>query len=133
MGDTTFTAPASAIVGQPFDLSLTNAQVPGFPNVTTFSYVFDCGIGIYIPSGTTNNASCSYGTAPTILVRGLVIDPDADSTEFLAAVVVKTPQDATTALKTDVAATSLSPDIRRSLVVKLDAAIAAIAANNKGT
>jgi hypothetical protein len=124
-----FTAPASVIVGQPITLSLSNAQVPGYPQATTFAYAFDCGGGSFTPSppGNASTATCPTSTAGTRVVRGKVVDEDFDESIYSATVTIKNAQQATTDLVAEVQLAPLAPDIRKSLMAKLDAALTAIA------
>ena len=128
----TFVAPAAVVVGQPVALALTSAQVPGYPSVTSFDYAFDCGTGSYGAASTTATATCPTSTAGTLTVRGKVIDPDADFTEYTASVSVLTAEQATTALGTAVGGTPLPDDVRQGLLGKLAAAAEAIARGNTG-
>jgi hypothetical protein len=122
----TFTAPASVIVGQTFELSLSNAQVPGYPAATQFTYAFDCGSGLTAAS-TSSTASCPSTVAGTLAVRGLVIDQDGDAGTYSASVLVKTASEGTIDLQAEIDAASLSPDLRKALLSKLNAALDAIA------
>jgi hypothetical protein len=83
----TFSAPATAEEGQPFTLTLSNAQVPGHPDVTAFTYAFDCGDGPgYAPPSSTASRSCPTSSAGSRSVKGKVIDPDLDQAEYTATV-----------------------------------------------
>jgi hypothetical protein len=85
----TFTAPATVAAGQPFTLTLSNAQVPGHPDVTDFTYAFDCGDGLgYADPSSTASRSCPTSGAGSRSVKGKVIDPDLDFTEYTATVEV---------------------------------------------
>jgi hypothetical protein len=62
------------VAGQPFTLALTNAQIPGYPGVTTFTYAFDCGDGAgYVASAETSR-SCPTTAAGPRAVQAKVID-----------------------------------------------------------
>jgi alpha-tubulin suppressor-like RCC1 family protein len=125
----TFGAPSAAVIlGGSFPLTLTNAQVPGYPSATTFTYAFDCGSGTYGSASATASVSCAATTAGVRTARGRVIDQDGDATEYTASVTVVTPAQATGALRELVLASTLAPDIRRALSAKLDDAIKALAA-----
>jgi hypothetical protein len=63
-------------------------------------------------------------------VRGRVIDQDGDGETYTAAVTIRTPAAGTTDLRTSIDAATLSPDLRRALMTKLDAALAALARGN---
>jgi hypothetical protein len=125
----TFSAPASVIVGQPIPLGLTNAQVPGYPQETIFTYAFDCGSGSFTPSvpGSASTASCPTSTTGTLVVRGKVADRHHSETIYSATVSIKNTQQATTDLLEEVRLAPLAPDIRKALTTKLDAALSAIA------
>jgi hypothetical protein len=70
-------------VGDAFTLALTNAQVPGHPEATSFTYAFDCGDGSGYGAATPSaNAGCLAAGAGTRTVRGKVIDQDGDLTEY---------------------------------------------------
>jgi Regulator of Chromosome Condensation (RCC1) repeat protein len=130
----TFTAPASVVVTAPIGLALTNAQVPGYPSATAFTFAFDCGAGSgYAAAGAASTASCSTSAAGTRTVRGKVIDQDGDSHEYAAVVTIKSAQQGTTDLRASVSGATLSPDIRKALLSKLDAALKAIAQGKPGT
>ena len=122
----TFTAPASVIVGQPITLSLSNAQVPGYPSATTFTYAFDCGAGFDGLSYPQPTASCSTTTAGTRLVQGRVIDQSGDAATYSATVTIKSAQQGTSDLSALVSAAPLAPDIRKALLSKLNSALTAI-------
>lgn len=125
----TFTAPATAIVGQPIAVALTNARVPG-GYTSTFTYAFDCGAGTYRAASTSASTSCSAATAGPLTVRGKVIDQDGDSTEYAATVTVLTIAQGIQRLRDVVAASGIAADVRRGLTDKLDASSAALARDN---
>lgn len=122
----TFSAPASVIVGQNIALALSGAQVPGYPLATAFTYAFDCGSGFGSASATATT-SCATSTAGSRTVRGKVIDQDLDATTYAAVVTVKSAAQGTTDLSTEISSAGLAPDIRNALIVKLNAALKAIA------
>ena len=124
----TFTAPATVVVGQPVALALMNAQVPGYPEATAFTYAFDCGSGVYGAASASNTASCPATAAGTLTVRGRVTDQSDDVAVYAATVTVLSAAQATTALRTAVAGATLAPDIRPALTSKLDDALKALAA-----
>ncbi len=121
----TFTAPGSVIVGQPIPLALTNAQVPGFPGATSFTYAFDCGSG-FASASSASTTSCATTTSGTRTVQGKVIDQDGDAALYSASVSVLSVPAATTQLRAEVSASTLSPDIRKAFFAKLDAALKAL-------
>jgi hypothetical protein len=84
----TFTAPASVVAGQPVVLAFTDAQVPGHPQATTFTYAFDCGSGTYGAASSTATASCPTNGVGTLTVRGRVADQDGDTASYGATVAV---------------------------------------------
>ena len=89
-------APASVFVGQAVLLHLSNARVPGHPEVTSFTYAFNCGDGNgYGGFSTRNTGTCSPSAAGTWTVKGTVKDPDGDTQEYTATVEVTTPLDNT--------------------------------------
>jgi hypothetical protein len=122
----TFTAPASVIVGQDIALALSGALVPGYPAATDFTYAFDCGSGFGAASAAAT-ANCSTSTAGSRTVRGKVIDQDLDATTYSATVMVKSAAQGTTDLSAEVSSAALSPDVRKALLAKLNAALKAIA------
>ena len=122
----TFTAPASVIVGQNIALSLSGAQVPGYPSATTFTYAFDCGSGFGSASAIAT-ANCATSTAGSRTVKGRVIDQDLDGTTYTATVMVKSAAQGTSDLSTEISSASLAPDIRKALLTKLSSALKAIA------
>lgn len=84
-----FTAtPATVGAGSSFSLTLSDAQVPGYPGATTFTFAFDCGDGAgYGAFGTLSTATC--GTTITVgqrTVKGTVRDQDGDVAEYTATV-----------------------------------------------
>jgi hypothetical protein len=120
--------PTAVAVGQSFTLRLTNAQVPGYPEATEFTYAFDCGGGTYGAASTSNSATCTTSAGGSLPVRGKVIDEDDDFTEYTATVEVLAVTQALAELRASVAASSIIPDLRRALIAKLDAAAAALVA-----
>jgi hypothetical protein len=80
--------PGSVSATQSFTLAMTNAQVPGYPATTTFTYAFDCGAGTYGVPSATATASCPTSVAGALTVRGKVIDQDGDVAEYQASVSV---------------------------------------------
>lgn len=130
-----FTAPASVIVGQPIALALTNAQVPGYPQATTFTYAFDCGSGSFAPTvpGSASTASCPTSAPGTRAVRGKVLDADQSEAVYAATVTVKSAAQGTTDLIGEIQVAPLQPDLRKALTAKLDAALAAIAKGKTGS
>jgi hypothetical protein len=121
----TFTAPPSVIVGQPIALALADAQVPGYPSATSFLYAFDCGAGFNFASSVAT-ASCPTTSAGIRSVGGKVIDQDDDFTTYTATVTVKSAEQGTTDLGTDISLATLSPDLRKALLAKLNSALDAI-------
>jgi hypothetical protein len=115
------------VVTEPIPLALTNAQVPGYPSATAFTYAFDCGSGSYGVTGSSATASCPTSIAGSRTVRGKVVDQDGDKTEYSATVTVKSAPEATSDLRLSVTGVPLAPDIRKALLSKLDAALKAIA------
>jgi hypothetical protein len=125
----TFGAPtAPVVVGQSFTLTLTDAQVPGHPEATAFTYAFDCGTGTYAGTSTTASRSCATPVAGALTVRGKVIDQSGDIAAYTASVTVLSAAQATAALRDRVATGALVPDLRRALTAKLDDALKALAA-----
>jgi alpha-tubulin suppressor-like RCC1 family protein len=85
----TFSAPASVQAGQSFTLALSDAQVPGHPSATIFTYAFDCGDGAgYGSFSTSSSVSCPTSTAGSRSVKGTVRDQDGDQTGYTAMVEV---------------------------------------------
>lgn len=128
----TFTAPAAVIVTASIELVFSNAQVPGYPSATSFTFAFDCGSGFAAPT-TAATTSCPTSTAGTRTVRGKVIDQDGDTQSYTATVSVQSAQQGTTDLRGAITTAPLSPDIRKALLSKLDAALRAIAKGNTAT
>ncbi|HZI28498.1 MAG TPA: hypothetical protein VFD64_10085 [Gemmatimonadaceae bacterium] len=122
----TFNAPSSIAVNASIPLSLTNALVPGYPTATTFTYAFNCGGGYSTPSS-SNTFSCPTTATGTRLVKGKVIDQDGDEAEYTKVVSVKDASESTTDLKVAISTATLSPDVRKALTAKLNAALDAIA------
>jgi hypothetical protein len=123
----TFAAPTSVIVGQPIALSLSNAQVPGYPAATSFTYAFDCGTGVFDSPSSVSTASCPTTGVGARVVQGRVIDQDLDAATYAATVTVKSAEQGMTDLRADVAGAALAPDIRKALLTKLESALKAIA------
>ena len=125
----TFSAPTSVIVGQPIPVALTNAQVPGHPEATAFTYAFDCGAG-YAAAANAASANCATTTPGSRTVKAKVIDKDGDVGEYSKTVTVVSGSNAITQLKAAIAAeSSVSSTLRNPLRAKLDAALSAIAKN----
>jgi hypothetical protein len=121
-------SPTAVAAGQSFTLRLTNAQVPGYPSATAFTYAFDCGSGTYGAASVTNSATCTTSAGGSLTVRGKVIDVDGDFTEYTSSVSVLAVTQSLGALRAAVAAIAIIPDLRRALLAKLDAAAAAFVA-----
>lgn len=83
----TFNAPASALAGSPFTLSLTNASDAAPADVPGLKYAFDCGGG-YGPFLAANTAVCPTDSTGTRSVGGKVRDNDGGETEYRATVIV---------------------------------------------
>jgi uncharacterized protein len=79
----TFNAPATALAGFPFTISLTNPSDPA--PADTFTYRFDCGTG-YGGYGAASSASCTATSAGPVSVRGTIRDDDGGSHEYTATV-----------------------------------------------
>ena len=80
-------SPAPVVLGQPFTLSLDNAQVAGYSGSVTFSYAFDCGDGTgYSAFGPSNSAICTTSSVGNRTAKGIVRDQDGDQTEYNASV-----------------------------------------------
>jgi hypothetical protein len=122
----TFSAPASVIVGQDIALSLSGAQVPGYPSATSFTYAFDCGSG-FGSASTVATTNCPTSTAGSVTVKGRVIDQDLDGATYTATVTVKSAAQGTSDLSTEISTAPLAPDIRKALLAKLSSALKAIA------
>ena len=123
--EATFHAPASVIVGQPIELLLSDAHVPGFPSTTSFLFAFDCGTGFGSP-GTTASTSCPTDATGVRSVGGRVIDMDADYSTYTAEVAILTVEEGTADLIDQIDEASLSPDLRKALRAKLNAALSAL-------
>jgi hypothetical protein len=125
----TFSAPTAPVInGQSFTLTLTNAQVPGYPAATAFTYAFDCGGGTFGAATNGNSATCPTTATGSLSVRGKVIDQDGDANTYSASVTVLSAVQLTTALRASVVAATLTPDLRPALTAKLDDALKALAA-----
>jgi hypothetical protein len=124
----TLEVPSSIAVNGSIPITFTNAQVPGYPNATSFTYAFAClGNGHFSEWSSSNSYSCPTTTTGTKKVYGLVRDEDGAWNEFSAETnVVEAPQ-ATADLKLAISTASLSPDLRKALTAKLNAALDAIA------
>ncbi|HWI63279.1 MAG TPA: PKD domain-containing protein [Symbiobacteriaceae bacterium] len=84
----TFSAPASAVTGQAFAISLSGAADPSSADMAAgFTYAFDCGAG-YGAFGPADSAACTAtGTGPQT-VRSKVMDKDGGVSEYSATVQV---------------------------------------------
>jgi hypothetical protein len=79
--------PSSVPANGSFTLSLANAQVPGYPQATAFTYAFDCGDGSgYGVASLSASLTCTAQPAGLRTVRGKVIDQDGDAAEYSATV-----------------------------------------------
>ncbi len=122
----TFVASTSVIVTSPISLALLNAQVPGYPSATSFTYRFSCGSGLSTASA-INTATCPTSVAGTISVVGRVVDQDGDYATYTAQVQVKTAAQGTADLQAAISGATLTPDLRKALSAKLNAALDALA------
>jgi alpha-tubulin suppressor-like RCC1 family protein len=129
----TFAAPATVVAGQSITLALTDAQVPGHPEATRFTYAFDCGSGAFAAVTSSSTASCATSVAGPRTVRGQVIDQDQDATPYSAVVTVLTPTQATQQLRAAVAASGISAKVAAGLIDKLDAALTALGRGQTAT
>jgi hypothetical protein len=120
----TFHAPASATVGTPFTVSLTDPHDPSVAD--TFTYAFDCGSG-YGPFGSAASASCSTLVPGPLTVRGTIRDKDGGATEYTATVNVAVTFDSLCEL---VKRYSTNADVASGLCSKLAAAADATARGN---
>jgi hypothetical protein len=82
--------PAMITAGQTITLALASAYDPGSVDTATgFTYAFDCGTGAgAVSTGNTANMVCSYPTAGSFTVRGLIRDKDGGIGEFTMLVTV---------------------------------------------
>lgn len=123
--EATFHAPSSVIVGQSIDLSMSGANIPGYPAATSFTFAFDCGTGFGTP-GSTAAASCPTSATGSRTVGGRVIDAAGDFSTYSAVVAILTPEEGAIDLDGQVDDAVLSPDLRKALRSKLKAALSAI-------
>lgn len=86
-----FVAPTEVVAGTAFTLALTDAQVPGQPQETAFTYAFDCGVGGLTTPSTTPSVACPTSTTGTRTVRARVTDRANDYSEYSATVWVRGP------------------------------------------
>ena len=124
----TLNGPTSIVVNASIPLTLTNAQVPGYPNSNSFTYAFDCvGNGHFSEWSSSNTFSCPTTTTGTKRVHGMVRDEDgAFSANYrLDVTVIDAPQ-ATADLKVAISTATLSPDLRKPLSAKINVALEAI-------
>ena len=85
----TFGASARVTALDTIRLTLTGAQVPGYPNATAFKAQFDCGGGLgYGLVTTASTAACVASVAGTRVVRAKIIDQDGDATTYSKTVIV---------------------------------------------
>ena len=85
----TFAYPTSVASGTDITLSLTDAEVPGYPAATSFSYAFDCGDGSgYGAFGSSNTIDCPSSLVGSRAVKGKVKDQDGDVTQYTGTVEV---------------------------------------------
>jgi hypothetical protein len=78
----TFDAPASAVAGFPFELSLTSPDDPSGPDdAAGFTYAFDCGSG-YGPFTPSNTATCTASSGGSLGVGGKIRDKDNGVSEY---------------------------------------------------
>ncbi len=83
----TFNAPATALAGVPFTLSLANAADAAPADVPGLTYAFDCGNG-YGAFTTAHSASCTSLAVGTLSVGGKVRDDDGGVREYRDTVAV---------------------------------------------
>jgi predicted extracellular nuclease len=86
----TFSAPASALAGFPFTLSLTSPNDPSTADTTAgFTYAFNCGEGAgYGSFGTDSSKSCTALDVGPVTVHGKIRDKDSGEREYTATVQV---------------------------------------------
>jgi predicted extracellular nuclease len=91
-------APASALVGSPFTVSLALPTDPSAADTAAgFTYAFDCGSG-YGPFSAIASASCSSTTAGPLTVRAKIRDKDLGVREYSATVQIAVTADSLCAL-----------------------------------
>jgi hypothetical protein len=84
----TFSAPASAIQGTAYSLSMSQPSDPSSADTSAgFTYAFDCGAG-YGPATVAATASCNAPDKPSVTVRGKAIDKDGGYSEYSRTVAV---------------------------------------------
>ncbi len=83
----TFNAPAGALAGFPFTLTLTNATDAAPADRPGLTYAFDCGSG-YAPYSASSTAACPTDRVGPLSVGGKVRDDDGGVTEYRAIVAV---------------------------------------------
>ena len=86
----TISAPASALAGFAFTVSLTNPSDPSAADTAAgFTYAFDCGDGGgYVSSGTSSSTSCTALDVGAVTVRGKILDRDDGENPYTATVQV---------------------------------------------
>jgi len=125
----TFTAPATASAGFPFELSLTSPHdVSAADTAAGFTYAFDCGSG-YGAFGSTATATCSTSDAGARSVGAKIRDKDSGVTEYRGTVDVVVTYESLCRLVQQVVS---DPAIAQALCDKLAAASAAAARGNTG-
>jgi alpha-tubulin suppressor-like RCC1 family protein len=84
----TFNAPSTVEEGSSADLSLADAQVPGYDG-SPFVFAFDCGSG-YGAFSSASQASCPTVDGPaSVEVGGVVRDRDGDTREYRATLTIE--------------------------------------------
>jgi predicted extracellular nuclease len=88
--DATFSAPASALAGFPFSISLASPHDPsGADTAAGFTYAFDCGDGAgYGSFGAGSSKACIALDVGAVTVRGKIRDKDNGEREYKATVQV---------------------------------------------
>ncbi len=85
----TFNAPATAIVGNPFTVSLTGGADPSTADTAAgFSYAFDCGTG-YQAFGGSPSATCVISSTGTHNLGGRIRDKDLGARPYGASISVR--------------------------------------------
>jgi hypothetical protein len=124
----TLDVPASIVVKANIPLTFINAQVPGYPNATSFTYSFAClSNGHFSAWSTINTFSCPTSTTGTMKVYGRVRDEDGAHEEYSGTVTIVDAPQATADLKLAISTASLAPDLRKALTAKINSALDAIA------
>jgi hypothetical protein len=130
----TFTATLQLFLGEAATLSFSGQTDPSPADTQAgFTYAYDCTANgaLTVANNQAASATCRYLTTGTFTVGGTIKDKDNDSNSYTANVVVISPQQAATNLRTQVVALNLNATRTSDLTTKIDNALQKLAQGMK--